>query len=128
DIESGKTLIIKYLTISEARADGYRTVYFELNGQPRDVAIIDKSLTAAIPTRKKADVEDPHQIGASMPGMVVQVAVSVGDEVKRGQKLLTLEAMKMETNITAERDLVICAIHVFPGTQVDTGDLLIELE
>ncbi|TXT18305.1 MAG: pyruvate carboxylase, partial [Planctomycetota bacterium] len=104
DIESGKTLIIKYLTMSEPHADGSRNVFFELNGQPRDVTIIDRSLEPTEKHAVKADPADAKQVGASMPGMVVTVAIQPGDSVKKGQKLLTVEAMKMETTISAERD------------------------
>lgn len=126
DIESGKTLIIKYLTMSEPHADGSRNVFFELNGQPRDVTVVDRSLE---PTEKhaiKADPADANQVGASMPGMVVTVAIQPGDSVKKGQKLLTVEAMKMETTVAAERDGKIADILVKPGSQVSTGDLLLK--
>ena len=126
DIESGKTLIIKFLTISEPHADGSRTVFFELNGQPRDVTVIDKSLEPTQKAALKADPNDLNQVGASMPGMVVTVAVQVGDSVKKGQKLLTIEAMKMETTINAERDGKLSEVLVKPGSQVATGDLLLK--
>ena len=61
-----------------------------------------------------------------MPGMVVTVAVQAGDGVKKGQKLLTIEAMKMETTISAERDGKIADVLVKPGSQVATGDLLLK--
>ncbi len=126
DIESGKTLIIKFLTISEPHADGSRTVFFELNGQPRDVTVIDKSLEPTQKAAVKADPNDMRQVGASMPGMVVTVAVQAGDSVKKGQKLMTVEAMKMETTINAERDGKIADILVKPGSQVATGDLMLK--
>lgn len=126
DIESGKTLIIKYLTMSEPHADGSRNVFFELNGQPRDVTVIDRSLEPTEKHAVKADPNDQSQIGASMPGMVVTVAIQPGDSVKKGQKLLTVEAMKMETTISAERDGKIAEVHVKPGSQVSTGDLLLK--
>jgi pyruvate carboxylase len=128
DIEPGKTLIIKFLTISEPHADGTRTVFFELNGQPREVTIADRSLTPEEAVRPKADLTNAKQIGASMPGMVVTVAVQAGDKIAKGQKLMTLEAMKMETTIAAEADGKVAAVHVTTGTQVEAGDLLITLE
>ncbi|MBX3452231.1 MAG: pyruvate carboxylase [Planctomycetaceae bacterium] len=125
DIEPGKTLIVKFLTVGEPHADGERTVFFELNGQPRDVSIIDKSLESVGPKNLKADPDDPNQVGAGMPGMVVSVAVAPGETVKKGQKLLTLEAMKMATNLQADRDGTIGKVLVSAGTQVSTGDLLL---
>ncbi|MBW3600911.1 MAG: pyruvate carboxylase subunit B, partial [Planctomycetes bacterium] len=128
DIEPGKTLIIKFLAIGEPHADGRRTVFFELNGQPREVTIVDRSLESETQKRLKADVGDPKQVGAAMPGMIVTVAVQPGDQVAKGQKLLSLEAMKMETTLYAELDGRIAQVHVQPGSQVETGDLLVTLE
>ena len=125
DIEPGKTLIIKFLTLGDPHADGQRTVFFELNGQPRDVTLVDKSLEPDTPKNVKADPDQPNQIGASMPGMVVSVSVQPGDAVTKGQKLLTLEAMKMATNLQADRDGKIGQVLVKPGTQVSAGDLLL---
>ena len=128
DIEEGKTLIIKYLAQGEAHPDGTRTVFFELNGQPREVTIVDRSLAPDTPTAIKADASDSSQIGASMPGMVVTVSVQSGDRVAKGQPLLTLEAMKMETTITAEKSGKVGQVLVKSGSQVDTGDLLLTIE
>ncbi|MCH2175846.1 MAG: pyruvate carboxylase [Lentisphaeria bacterium] len=128
DIESGKRLIIKFLTISEPNAEGNRTVFFELNGQPRDVTVPDLSLESGISKSVKADPEDPMQVGSSMPGMVVGLAVKAGDNVKKGQKLLVLEAMKMESTIYAEQEGVVKSVQVSQGSQVETGDLLLTLE
>ena len=128
DIEPGKRLIVRFLTIGDAHADGQRTVFFELNGQPRDVTIVDKSLEPEATVNIKADSTNPKQVGASMPGMVVTVAIQAGDNVKKGQKLFSLEAMKMETNLTAERDGKVGQVLVKRGTQVAAGDLLLTYE
>jgi pyruvate carboxylase len=128
EIEKGKTLIVKYLTTSDPHPDGTRTVFFELNGQPRDVTVYDNSLVAPASKVVKADPANPSHIGASMPGMVVTVAVQPGDVVAKGQKLLSLEAMKMETTMYAERDGVVGQLLVKPASQVDSGDLLLTLE
>lgn len=125
DIEPGKTLIVKYLATGNAYPDGKRTVFFELNGQPREVTVIDQSLEGEVVESAKADPSNSNHIGSSMPGMVVTVAVQAGDPVKKGQKLLTLEAMKMETTINAESDGKIEEVLVKAGSQVETGDLLV---
>ena len=116
------------LTVSEPHSDGTRTVFFELNGQPRDVSVVDKSLDATAVRSVKADMSDPKQIGAAMPGMVVTVAVKPGDKISKGQKLFTLEAMKMETTIASESDGRVLDVFVKPGVVVETGDLLLKLE
>jgi pyruvate carboxylase len=128
DIEPGKTLIVRFLTVSEPHEDGRRTVFFELNGQPREVTVIDLALEPSAPAHPKADPNNPGHVAASMPGMVFNVTVKPGDSVGPGQKLLTLEAMKMQTAITAEIAGRIANIHVHAGTQVETGDLLMTIE
>jgi pyruvate carboxylase len=128
ELEPGKTLIIKFLTVGDPQPDGRRTVFFELNGQPRDETVRDTSLEEAVARRAKADAGDVKQVGAPMPGMVVNVLVKAGDTVEKGRKLLTMEAMKMETTLQAERDGQIAEVLVRPGDQVDTGDLVIRWE
>ena len=128
EIEKGKTLIVKFLTVSEPHPDGSRTVFFELNGQPRDVRILDQSLEPEGKQAVKADPANSNHVAASMPGMVVTVAVQEGDSVKKGQKLLSLEAMKMETTMQAESAAKVQQVLVAAGSQVETGDLLIVLE
>ena len=128
DIEPGKRLIVKFLSISDPHPDGKRTVFFELNGQPRDVTVVDKSLEPKSSSNVKSDPANVKHIGASMPGMISTIAVQAGDNVTKGQKLLSLEAMKMETNLTADRDGKISQVLVKRGTQVAAGDLLITLE
>lgn len=127
DIEPGKTLIIKFLTVGEAQPDGTRTVFFELNGQPREVTVTDRSLQSAVAERLKADPKNAKQIGAIFPGLVIKVTVQPGDQVVAGQKLVMLEAMKMEATICAEVAGEVSQVHVVAGTQVETGDLLVTL-
>jgi pyruvate carboxylase len=127
EIEKGKTLIIRFHTVSEIREDGTRTVFFELNGQPREVRIVDRSAAATVQRPPKADIGDPNQIGAPMPGKVSTIAVNKGDEVKEGDRLLSIEAMKMETAIYSPRDAGIADVLVKPGANVDAKDLLVIL-
>jgi pyruvate carboxylase len=124
DIEPGKTLLIRLLTVGEPHADGTRTVFFELNGQPRSVTVADRSLEGKIQRRPKAVVGDAREVGAPMPGLIVTVAVRPGDRVTKGQKLLSLEAMKMETTVHAERDGTVAEVLVAPGTPVEAGELI----
>jgi pyruvate carboxylase len=128
DLEPGKTLIVKFLTVGDPHTDGRRTVFFELNGQPRSIDIRDWSLDAETQARPKADRNRPDEIGAPMPGLVVAVAVREGDTVAAGQKLLTLEAMKMETTIYAEREGTVTEVLVVPRDRVDANDLLLRLD
>jgi pyruvate carboxylase len=127
DLERGKTLIIRLVAVSEAHEDGTRTVFFELNGQPRSVRVADRSQVAKRPPTRKAEIGDPRQVGAPMPGQVVTVAVQAGQKVARGDALVTLEAMKMEAAVRAERDAEVAEVAVRPGQQVDAKDLLVVL-
>ncbi|TWU61921.1 MULTISPECIES: pyruvate carboxylase [Crateriforma] len=128
DIEKGKRLIIKYITTGAPHPNGTRTVFFELNGQPRDVTVVDRSLEPETKAAVKADPQNPCHVAASMPGMVITVAVKEGQHVKAGQKLVSLEAMKMETMINAPLDGTIETIETPTGTQVEAGDLLIVMK
>jgi pyruvate carboxylase len=128
DIEKGKTLIIKFLAVGDPHPDGSRTVFFELNGQPREVRVVDHTLEATGHAHPKADPGDPSQVGAPMPGLVVSVAIAAGERVSKGQKLLALEAMKMETTVYAEKPGRIADVLVRPGMPVDAGDLLLRFE
>jgi pyruvate carboxylase len=128
EIEPGKALIIKYLTTSDPRDDGTRIVFFELNGQPREVVVPDRSLEGQLHKQPKADPDDPDHVGAPMPGKVSNVAVKKGDAVKTGQRLLSIEAMKMETAVYCPREAKVADVAVKAGATVAAGDLLVELE
>ena len=127
EIEEGKTLVIKLVALGELREDGTRRLYFELNGQPRDVVITDKSAELEIAGRPKADPLVPEQVGAPMQGTVLSIEVAEGDEVLRGDTLLATEAMKMETSITAPVDGVVKSIEVAEGDTIGSGDLVVVL-
>jgi pyruvate carboxylase len=127
DIERGKTLIVSLVAVSEVHDDGTRTVFFELNGQPRSVRARDASTVARRPARRKADAGDPKHVGAPMPGKVITLAVKVGQRIARGETLVTLEAMKMEAAVRAEQDGVVAEILVQPGAQLDAKDLILTL-
>jgi pyruvate carboxylase len=128
EIEKGKTLIVKFLTVGDAHADGKRVVFFELNGQPREVVVQDRSLTSQARQRPKAEAGNRMHVAAPMPGLVVRLHVAAGEQVPAGQKLCTLEAMKMETTLYAEQAGRIAEVLVKPGTQVEAGDLLLRLD
>ncbi len=128
EIDPGKTLEIRLQAVGETGDDGEVRVFFELNGQPRVIRVPNRLVTSQTAARPKAEPGNPSHIGAPMPGVVASVAALVGAEVKADDLLLTIEAMKMETGIYAERDAVVKAVYVTPGGQIDAKDLLIELE
>ncbi len=126
DLEPGVTLIIRCQAIGAPDDEGEVRVFFELNGQPRTVRIANRRAAAQARKTPKAEEGNPCHVAAPMPGMVASVAVSAGQAVKAGDLLLTIEAMKMETALHAERDATVKALVTPAGTQVDAKDLLIE--
>ena len=128
EIDPGKTLEIRLQAIGETDEKGEVKVFFELNGQPRVIRVPNRLVKASTAARPKAEAGNPNHIGAPMPGVVATVGVQVGQKVCEGDLLLTIEAMKMETGLHAERDAVVKAVHVQPGGQIDAKDLLVELE
>lgn len=128
EIDTGKRLIIKLETISEPDENGYRTIYYVMNGQARRISIKDENIKTNTNLKPKVDKSNPSHIGAQMPGSVTEVKVTVGEEVKVNQPLLITEAMKMETTIQAPFNGTIKQVTVVNGDAIATGDLLIEIE
>jgi len=128
ELEPGKALVIKFLTVGEPHPEGFRTVFFELNGQPREVNIRDKSLEAKVEVRPKADPAKPGEIGAPIPGVVSTVAVELNQAVKKGDRLLVMEAMKMQSTVYAPVGGNVARVSVQPGQHVEAKDLLLVIE
>ncbi len=126
DIEKGKTLVVRCLGIGDTNDKGMVTVFFELNGQPRRVKVPNRTAGAsASAARRKAEAGNESHVGAPMPGVISTLAVSAGQAVKAGDVLLSIEAMKMETALHAERDGTIAEVLVKAGDQIDAKDLLV---
>jgi pyruvate carboxylase len=126
-IEAGKTLVIRFLATGQPRPNGTRTLFFELNGQPREVNVRDHSLRVVARTHPRADPADPGQVGAPTAGMITRVSVELNQVVGRQTKLITLDAMKMQTNIYAPIAGRVSKIHVAMGDAVEAKDLLITI-
>lgn len=127
NIAPGKTLFIKLLNIGEADDEGRRTLFYELNGMPRECVVVDKALGKETAANAKADPGNPNHVGAPLPGMVSEVAVKPGDTVKEGDKLVVLEAMKMLTTVSTPADGTVSEVILQKGKSADTGDLLVTL-
>ncbi len=123
-IEPGKTLIIRYFTLSEPNEKGYRTVYFELNGQPRSVDVKDNSIAVDDLAKEIADPSNMEHVAAPIPGLLVDVAVTEGIKVQKGAKLCTIEAMKMETVIYADQSGTVERLCVKAGENIEAQQLL----
>ncbi len=124
-IEEGKTLFIRLVNVSPVDAEGRRTVVFELNGMTRQTTVLDRSTPSKAKVRLKADPAVPAQVGAPIPGLITSLAVSVGTHVTKGAKLITMEAMKMQTTIYAQCDGTVREIHAKVGDSVESKDLLV---
>ena len=128
DLEPGKTIVIRFHTVGELRPDGHRTVFFELNGQPREVSVRDRSHKTGAAIREYADPNHRGHIGSPNPGVVTSVLVEQGQQVKEGQKLLVLEAMKMQSTVYAPVAGKVARLLVQPGQTVETKELLLVIE
>jgi len=128
EIAPGKTLLIRLLSIGPVDENGKRTVFFKLNGQTRNIEVQDKSVKVELRENRKVDKSNEKQIGAPLQGMLSKVLVATGATVKKNQPLFVIEAMKMETVITAPQDVTVKDIALQPGTLVNTHDLVMELD
>lgn len=128
DLEEGKMLIVKLLTVGEPHPDGLRTIFFELNGLPREVDVRDSKMEVKQETRPKADPNIEGHVGAPIPGMVSAISVELNQVVAKGEKLLVMEAMKMQTTVYAPKAGRVSERYVSNGSQVEAKDLMLVIE
>ena len=127
EMDKGKNLILRYLAKSDINTNGKCSVFFEINGQPRTIDIANKEFSKNISQRAKADESNNDHVGSPLPGQVAKIFVQTGSKVIKGDKLLVIEAMKMETTINAEKSGTIKSVNIETGDNVETKDLLIEI-
>ena len=127
-LQRGKTMVLRCQAFGEVDDEGQVKVFFELNGQPRTAKVPDRTASTTIPQHPKAEDGNRDHVAAPMPGLIASVAVKAGHDVHNGDLLATIEAMKMETSIYAERDGHLREVYVAAGSKVDAKDLLIEFE
>ncbi|HEX2855457.1 MAG TPA: pyruvate carboxylase [Opitutaceae bacterium] len=126
-IEEGKVLIVRLISVSQPDKDGRRTISYELNGIARETFILDKGVAPKTKARPKADLADPSQIAAPIPGLIAVLSVSLGSKVMKGDKLLMMEAMKMQNTVYAPCPGVVAELNVAVGDTVEAKDLLIKI-
>jgi len=126
--DEGQQAVLRFLTVSDADMEGMRHLFFEINGWPASIRISDANLAHDAALHERAELDNPLHVAAPMPGLVVSVAVEVGQFVRRGDLLVTMEAMKMETVVAADREGKVKRVVATPGTEVDAKDLLVEFE
>ena len=127
-IDKGKNLIVRYLAKSDVNNKGMRSVFFEINGQPRTIEVEDKVFSKNINKKIKVTDGSLNLIGSPLPGQIAKIYIKTGDKIIKGENLLVIEAMKMETTVTADKSAKIKSLYVETGDNVETKDLLIELE
>jgi pyruvate carboxylase len=127
ELEPGKTVIIKLLSISIPNEDGIRTIFFKVNGENRSVDILDKSLHIIKEENVKTDLANPLEIGAPLQGSLYKIFVKEGQEVKKNEPLFVIEAMKMENTVAATRNGVVAIITLKAGSMVTKDDLVLTL-
>jgi pyruvate carboxylase len=126
-IEEGKVLIIRLISVGQPDKEGRRAISYELNGIARETFVLDKSIAPKTKARPKAELSDPTQVPAPIPGLIAQLNVSVGSKVAKGEKLLMMEAMKMQNTVYAPCDGVVAELHVALGDTVESKDLLVKI-
>ena len=127
EIEEGKVLIIRLIRVGAADKDGRCTITYELNGITREAFITDKTAAPKTKSRPKADLADPLQVPAPIPGLIVVMSTSVGAKIAKGDKLFMMEAMKMQTTVYAACDGVVAEVHAGVGDAVEAKDLIVKL-
>jgi pyruvate carboxylase len=126
EIESGKNLLIRFRYMGEPNEEGYREVFFQINGQTRNILVKDENVKVAKVLHAKATA--PNDVGAPLQGKLVEITVAEGDEVKKGQPLFVIEAMKMETTVSSHMDGIVQRVMIPNNTMVEQDDCVIELK
>jgi pyruvate carboxylase len=130
EVDEGKVFIVKLVSIGKVDKEGFRAIDFEVNGNQREITLLDKTYNKGEVTTSviMANPENKNEIGASIPGTVTKILVKNGDQVKAGQSLIVIEAMKMESQIVAPIDGKVSSIAVKEEQQVKNGELLMKIE
>ena len=126
EVSEGQTWFVELDVIGDVDDTGYRRVHLWANGQPWALRVLDTSVTGTRVARPRVDAANPRQVGASVPGVITMLCAT-GDEVAIGDRLAVIEAMKMESVITALTAGTVLATHAVSGDQIDAGEMVAEL-
>ena len=127
EIARGKAIIIRLQSIGPVNEEGMRTVFFTLNGQTRNLEVRDQSVAVTTEHNAKADRANPKQLAAPLQGLLSKVLVEAGQQVPKNAPLFVIEAMKMETTITAPADLTVASLTLSQGARVQADDLILTI-
>lgn len=128
ELDRGKNILVSLVSVGDPNEDGVVGIYFKVNGQLRNVNIKDNSIKVVKIEHQKANESDPKQIGAPLQGLLSSVLVKKGQKIKKNEPLFVIEAMKMETTVTATEQGTIDKIQLGSGTLVNTDDLVLVLK
>jgi pyruvate carboxylase len=128
EIGPGKVIIVELLSIGNPDKDGVRTLFFKVNGQTRSVTVADKNIAVQRKENAKADPAVKGHIGAPLQGLLSKILAKEGEVVKKNEPLFVIEAMKMETTVTAPADMKVLRAVLGEKTMVESNDLVIEGE
>lgn len=128
ELDRGKNVLISLMLKGAPDDAGFVSIFFKVNGQLRNVMIRDTSVKVDVVENEKADAANPKQIGAPLQGLLSNVLVKKGQEVTRNQPLFVIEAMKMETTVTATEDGIVDRVVLKGGTLVNSEDLVLSLK
>lgn len=128
ELDRGKTLLIELISVGEANADGIVKIFFKVNGQTRNIEVQDRSVKVEKVVHQKVDKENKKEVGAPLQGSLSSIFVEPNQKVKKNQALFVIEAMKMETTITATTEGEVDKILLKEGTMVFADDLIVVLK
>jgi pyruvate carboxylase len=128
ELEPGKVIIVKLLSVSDPNEDGIRTVFFKINGENKMIEVLDKKLNISKVENIKADENNIDEIGSPLQGLLYKVLVKKGQEIKENDPLFIIEAMKKETTVTAIRDCKVKSIMLKEGEMIMQDDLILNVE
>ena len=128
ELDKGKNVLVSLMLVGEPDAAGNVSIFFKINGQLRNVVVKDTSVKVDLKANAKADIANAKQVGSPLQGLLSEVLVKKGEQLQKNQPLFIIEAMKMETTVTATEEGVVDTIALANGSLVNTGDLVLVLK
>ncbi|WBU89954.1 pyruvate carboxylase [Cellulophaga omnivescoria] len=128
ELDRGKNVLVSLMLKGEPDENGYVSIFFKINGQLRNVMVKDKAVKVIKAQNVKIDKDNPKEIGAPLQGLLSNVLVKKGQEIKKNQPLFVIEAMKMETTVTATAEGIVDKIQLTGGALVNSDDLVLVLK
>ncbi|RXR20958.1 pyruvate carboxylase [Flavobacterium amnicola] len=125
NLDSGKNIIVKFRYMGEPNEEGFREVFFQINGQTRNIVVKDRSVKSTKVARVK--ISGPNDIGSPLQGSLLKILVNEGEEIEKDTPLFVIEAMKMETTVCATKKGVIAKLVLKEKSIVEQDDCILQL-